>query len=402
MPYIQQLIEDIFSVGILNPGLRVFDIIMSTEFGTSYNAYLIRGSEKTALVETTHNDYTDIYLENIRKIVPLEEIDYVVMNHNEPDHSGALAKLIEHSPKLEVLTSQAGAIYLKNITNIPDLNVRAVKDGECVSLGNKTLQFITAPFLHWPDSMFTWVEEEKALFTCDFFGAHYCEPQMVDRYMLHHEDYEKSFKEYYDAIFGPFPKYVLKGLEKTEELDPEYVMTSHGPVLTPGCRYEYARDCYKKWATPKEVGLRIPIFYTSAYGHTQKLAVEIKKGIESVLPQAVVPIYDIIEHEMGALTEELNNSTAFLLGSPTINKNAVPPSWNLLSHVDCINNQKKPVACFGSFGWSGEAVGLLNGFLSNLKFHVVDDGFKVQFLPSESQLKEAFSYGEDFAKKLSV
>lgn len=394
-----KITEDIYSVGILNPSMRVFDIVMTTDYGTSYNAYLIKGSEKTALVETCHKTFFKHFLENVEEICPLEEVDYVILNHNEPDHSGALAELMERNPKLTVVVSQAGSIYLKNITNNPDVQYKVVKDGESLSLGNKTLRFINAPFLHWPDSMFTWVEEDRCLFSCDFFGAHYCEPYLFDRNITYPQKYEAALKGYYDAIFGPFKPYVLKGLEKVAGLDMEFICTSHGPVLTKGCRMETVMELYREWSQPRANPVKtVPIFYTSAYGNTRKVAKAIKEGILSVYPDAAVTLYDIIEYDMGFLSAELNSSDAFAIGSPTINKDAVPPAWMLLSHVDAINNQKKPALVFGSYGWSGEAVPNLTARLQGLKMKLFGEGYKVCFVPSEQDLVDAVALGKAFAE----
>ena len=182
-----KITEGIYSVGIMNPNMRVFDIVMKTDSGTSYNSYLVRGSEKTALIETCHESFFEEYLENIKEVCKFEEIDYIVMNHNEPDHSGSLAKLLELMPNAQLIASIAGANYLKNITNRCDLDIHKVKDGEVLDLGGLSLTFLSAPNLHWPDSMFTWVKEANTLFTCDFLGCHYCEPYtalLIQRLMI--------------------------------------------------------------------------------------------------------------------------------------------------------------------------------------------------------------------------
>ena len=167
-----KITENLYSVGILNPNMRIFDVVMRTEYGTTYNSYLLRGEQKTALIETCHKTYFEQYLGNIREVMDTEQIDYIILNHCEPDHSGALAELLSLCPNAEILVSRAGAIYLKNIANREDLKIRFVKDGESIDLGGRQLRFISAPFLHWPDSMFTWDEQDKTLFSCDMFGSH--------------------------------------------------------------------------------------------------------------------------------------------------------------------------------------------------------------------------------------
>ena len=396
-----KITDGIYSVGIQNPNLRVFDIVMTTESGTTYNSYIVKGSEKTALIETCHEGFFDLYLNNIREVCPLEQIDYIVMNHNEPDHSGAMAKLLELMPNAKLVSSIAGANYLKNITNRCDLEVHKVKDGEELDLGGKTLTFISAPNLHWPDSMFTYVKEDNVLFTCDFLGCHYCEPYTFDKNIAYPKAYDAALALYYAAIFGPFASFVRKGLEKIQALPqkPEFICTSHGPVLTKEGRMDEVIARYTEWSAPvvNEVPL-IPVFYTSAYGNTAKLAEKIREGILEAKPDADCQIYDIIEHDMGQLHALVNRCNAFAVGSPTLNRDAVPPVWMLLAGIDAINAAKKPVAVFGSYGWTGEAVGNIQNRLMGLKMNVFEDGFKVTFVPSQEDLENAKEFGKAFAQ----
>ena len=393
-----KITDQISSVGVLNPNMRIFDIIMETAYGTSYNAYLVRGSEKTALIETVHHDYFDELLENLAA-AGANSLDYIVLNHTEPDHSGALALLTERYPDAEIVCSQAAGIYLKNIANRP-LKLRVVKDGEQLSLGDQTLQFLNAPFLHWPDSMFTFCPEQNLLFTCDFLGAHYCEPRMRSDLVSYPKAYEEAFRNYFNAIFGPFREYVLKGLEKIDGLTLAFVCPSHGPVLVGG-DIENARQLYRSWSLPDiHEDPIVGIFYASAYGCTKALAEQIRDGIASVLPHAEVSLYNVNEHSMAELAEKMAETDAFLLGSPTLNKDAVAPIWDLLARTDSISARKKPAAAFGSFGWSGEAVPALTGRLREMKFKVFSDGFRACFVPSEEEKKAAFRFGAEFAESL--
>ena len=396
-----KITDNIYSVGILNPNMRIFDIVMTTEYGTSYNSFLIKGTEKNVLIETCHKTFFKHYLNNIREVIDPADIDYIVLNHNEPDHSGGLAQLLEYTPNATIIASQAGSIYLKNITNRADLKMQVAKNGDVLNIGGRTLRFISAPFLHWPDSMFTWVEEEKTLFSCDFLGTHYCEPYLFDYNLAYPEKFKVAFKGYYDAIFAPFKPYVLAGLEKIKDLPIEFVCNSHGPIITKGCMLDYVREKYAEWSQPvKNEKLAIPIFYTTAYGNTGRIADAIRQGILESKPDADVATYDIIEHDMNELSALLNRSDAFALGSPTINGDAVPPAWILLSHVDAINNKKKPVLVFGSYGWSGEAVPNLSARLTGLKMSLFGEGLKVCFIPSEGDLKKARELGKAFGETL--
>ena len=209
-----KLREGIWSVGILNPALRVFDIVMESKYGTSYNAYLLTG-EKNVLIETVHLDYWDEFVSNVEEVLPLEQVDYLIMNHTEPDHSGSVARLLERCPNLTVLCTTSAKKFLTAIANRA-LPCRVVKDGDTLDLGNKVLHFLTAPLLHWPDSMFTWDPVDRTLFTCDFLGAHFCEPTMKDTGIrpVYRNAYEGELRYYFDCIFGPFKPSVLAGLDK--------------------------------------------------------------------------------------------------------------------------------------------------------------------------------------------
>ncbi len=393
--------DSVYSVGVLNPALRIFDVVMRTEFGTTYNSYIIKGSEKTVLVETCHLSFFDVYLSNIKEVCPPEKIDYIILNHCEPDHSGSLRRLLELCPCAKIIVSTAGAIYLKNITNIDSLPIITVKDGDTLSLGDSELKFINAPFLHWPDSMFTWFENEKALFSCDFLGAHYCEPYAFDTNVIYDLKYESAFKNYYDAIFSPFKPYVLKGLEKIKDLAIEYACVSHGPVLTKGCKLEYAIKNYSDWSLPDAKAVKkIPVFYCSAYGNTEILAEIIRDSIKEKLNDAQVNIYDVNEFPSDFLAAEINSCDALAIGSPTINADAVAPIWQLLSHVDAINCKKKNALVFGSFGWSGEALPNISARLQGLKMNVFEKNISARFVPGENEIAEAKKIAAEFARIL--
>ncbi|MCL1951943.1 MAG: FprA family A-type flavoprotein, partial [Oscillospiraceae bacterium] len=230
----KQLAENIFACGILNPNLRVFDIVMRTDFGTSYNSYVVRGSDAAAIIDGAHARFGGLYLEELREALGDTAPAYLVVNHTEPDHSGAAAALLEAWPEMQVVTNAVAAKNLRQITNRGDLPLRVVQDGETLCLGGKTLRFLVAPFLHWPDTMMTWLEEDRTLFSCDVFGCHYCEPGVLDTHIAYPADYETAFKYYFDCIFGPFHPHVQKGLQKLEGLDIARVCPSHGPVLTAG------------------------------------------------------------------------------------------------------------------------------------------------------------------------
>ena len=398
---IKKINDFIYFVGILNPNSRVSDVIIKTDFGTSYNSFIIK-DKKIALVETCKQEFTDSYLENISQACDISLIDYVILNHTEPDHSGALKKIIDLAPNAKIVCSQAGAIYLKNILN-QDLDFIIAKDNFELELGENKIKFVSAPFLHWPDSMFSLLENKdfKAVFSCDFLGCHFCEPEIFDYKIKFTDSYNLMLENYFKSIFGPFKKYVLSGLEKIENQNLNFVFTSHGPILTRNNFLEQVIKKYKSWSLiEKRKNKYIAIFYCSAYGNTFKLAEQIKNGILKRDRVAEVKLFNIIEHDLNFLQNELNLCDAFLIGTPTINRDAVAPIWNLLAGLDVINNKNKNTAVFGSFGWSGEAIDFVFNRLKDLKLKVSDSKLKINFVPSEKDLDDAQNFGFEFAGNL--
>lgn len=391
--------DKIYSVGVQNPDLRVFDIVMATKYGTSYNSYIVKGNE-VALIEASHADFEGVYEANIREVVDPAEIKYVILNHTEPDHSGALRDILKLCPNATVLATAVALNYLKNIVNEP-FNSRPVKDGEVLDLGGVKLNFTVSPLLHWPDSMFTYCPEEKTLFSCDVFGSHYSSEKMLDKDIDNVEGYKEAFKGYYDAIFGPFKTFVVAGMAKIAKYPFETVCPSHGPVLTKDGLLPYVLDSYRAWSKPVKNAVKtVPVFYCSAYGCTAKLAAAIVDGVKEVIPDAACEAYDLIKNDMADMRAKINSCDACAIGSPTLNSDAVPPVWDLLAGVDAINSRKKPVAVFGSYGWSGEAVPNLIARVSGLKMAVVGEGFKVCFVPTAEDLAAAKEYGKQLASAL--
>lgn len=390
-----KLNEHVYSVGVLNPSLRVFDIVMEARYGTSYNAFLITG-EKNVLVETVHADYFDEYFENICSVIDPAGIDALIMNHTEPDHSGSVAKLLEKCPHLTVYCTTAAKKYLTAIAN-SEFECCVVKNGDKLSIGGSELEFFVAPLLHWPDSMFTWMPQEKTLFTCDFLGAHFCEPTMMDVNMHDRKAYQGEFAYYYACIFGPFKPYVLAGLDKIKDLPVELVCTSHGPCLT-----ESFKECmrlYREWSTPapREKKL-IAVFYASAYGCTERLAQAAAQELEKIGGYDV-RLVDVVHTPLGQSASIVNEADGLLVGSCTINRDAPKIIWDLLASVDAINT-KKPAAAFGSYGWSGEAVPMIQSRLEQLKFRVIGEAAKANFTPDQNDMDAICSLARQVASEM--
>ncbi|MCL2654614.1 MAG: FprA family A-type flavoprotein [Coriobacteriia bacterium] len=407
----------ILVTSVLNPNMRVFDVAMRTEYGTSYNSYVVIGSEKIALIEAAHADFLDVYFAHLDEALEGRTPDYLVLNHTEPDHTGTVAALLERYPELKIVISRSGALFLKSIVNRDDLDCLIVSDGEVLDLGERSLQFICAPLLHWPDTMFTYCPEERTVFTCDFLGSHYCEPDTFDVKITYPAAYLSSAKHYFDSIMSPFSPAVRCGLDKVRALDVDYVCVSHGPILTRGCELERQIARYSKWATETGAGagagagatggsscvpLRVPVFFCSAYGNTAALAEHIATGIRAALAGATVELYDLIEYDLAELRALMNASDAFALGTPTVNRDALGVVWELLAGIEGINFAKRPVAVFGSYGWSGEGVPHVVERLASMKAAVFEQQLRVKFVPTAADLAAAEDFGRQFAATITA
>jgi flavorubredoxin len=392
--------KDIYWVGALDPDLRIFDIIMYTPYGTTYNSYVVKGSEKVAIFETVKEQFFDEYLQRLQSLdIDITKIDYIIVDHTEPDHAGSVAKLLELSPNAKVVGSTPALKFMKKIAN-KDFESIVVNDGDSLSLGNKTLKFVAAPFLHWPDSIYTYVEEDKVLITCDSFGTHYCTNNIFNDKVENNEHYMESLKYYYDCIMGPFKPYVVKAIDKIEKLDIEMICPGHGPVL----REDPWKivDLYKKWSTTeafKDGINRVTIAYVSAYGYTASLAKKIAEGIKST-GSFDIKMYDVIHHEQKDIIHSIEESDGILFGSPTINADLLPPIRNLLTELNPIVHGGKVAGAFGSYGWSGEAVPHIETRLKELRMKIHSPGLKILFKPSEEDLQKAFNYGKEFGEKV--
>lgn len=384
---VEKLKENIYWVGVKNPELRVFDIIMSTKKGTTYNAYLI-DDEKVAIIDTVKNGYFDEFLCNIKSIIGDRKVDYIIVQHTELDHSGSLIQLLKEYPEATVIGSRAALIYSKQIVNRDFKSQDA--SGE-LSLGKTKLKFISAPNLHWPDTIFTYIPEREMLFTCDFTGCHYSpEGSIKDNCG---DDYFEEMKYYFDVIMGPFKKFVIMALDRIKDLNFDMIAPSHGPIhIEDADRY---LELYRQWAKIENTEEKnVQIFYVSAYGNTENMAKYIadkinEKGIKA-------EAHEITTMPMEEIVSRVEKSNGLMVGSPTINQDAVKPVWDLLSSVCPITNRGKAAAAFGSYGWSGEGVPMMMDRLSSLKFKTVNTPLKFNFVPSEEDYKRADELVEAF------
>ncbi|WP_101877767.1 FAD-dependent oxidoreductase [Lachnoclostridium edouardi] len=389
-----KLKDDFYWTGIVDDQLRVFDIIMYTEFGTTYNSYVLKTEDKTILFETAKAGFFDEYLEKLKEITDIESVDYLVVDHTEPDHAGSVERLLDINPNIKIVGTGCAINFLKNIVN-RDFYSLAVKDNETLTIGGKTLKFLVVPNLHWPDTMYTWIEEDKVLITCDSFGSHYGFHGILRSKVTEEADYWKATKYYFDCIIGPFKPYMMKALKRVRELNPEMICTGHGPVLDE--KIAEMLDKYEDWCTVinpnKNKTVIIP--YVSAYGYTRELAEKIGQGIKDSGP-VDVRAYDMVEADQGKVLEELGFADGILFGTPTIVGEALKPIWDLTTSIFAGTHGGKYASAFGSYGWSGEGVPHIIERLKQLKMKVPDQGLKIKFKPGEVDLIDAYEYGYDF------
>ncbi|WBW97349.1 FAD-dependent oxidoreductase [Oceanirhabdus sp. W0125-5] len=391
--------NNIYWVGSLDPDLRVFDIIMYTPFGTTYNSYVVKGSEKTALFETVKEKTFDQYMERLNHLgISMDSIDYIIVDHTEPDHAGSVARILELAPNAKVVGSKTAIQFLRNIVN-KSFPYIEVKDGDSLSLGDKTLKFINAPFLHWPDSIYTYIEEDNMLMTCDSFGSHYCSEGIFNDKIENEENYMEALEYYFNMIMGPFKKYVLTAIEKIKPLDIDVICPGHGPILRDNPRKIV--DIYKKWSEGYAVENIIPkitLCYVSAYGYTEEMAKKIAEGIKSV-GEFDISLYDVIHHDINDILSRINISDGLLFGTPTINGDALKPIWDILINLNPLVHGGKVAGAFGSFGWSGEGVPNVMERLKQVRLNLAGS-LRSTFKPNTEEIQDAYVYGINFAKKV--
>ncbi len=388
--------DGFYWVGVQDHDLKVFDVIMSTEFGTSYNSYFVQGEDACAIIEGTKNGFFDEWKSRLEDAgADLTKIDYIVLNHTEPDHTGAVYKLLEYSPDITVVCSRAASNFIKEIVNQP-MNIKVVNEGDKIDLGGMMLEFLSTPFLHWPDSMFTYIPERKALISGDVFGFHHHWPEVFEKAHVGSELLDTQ-KYYFDVIMSPFKSFVLDACKKARKLDISVICPSHGPVLDDDPIG--AIDRYEQWATvepkPEKTVL---IAYVSCYGFTKKLAYAISSRLNEL--DVSNSVYDISEMSVQEVVKLALDADAIVLGSPTLNRDALEPVWEVLSNLSAIVCKGKVSAAFGSYGWSGEATKYIVERMGQLGMKNVGI-CKAKMNPNDNELASASALADDIASALN-
>ena len=394
---ILDLTESVKWIGVLDYDIKTFDIVMHTEYGTTYNSFFINAGKKT-IIDLAKAKFSETYIRKLKAVTDPKEIEYIIVNHTEPDHSGSLRMLLELAPSATVVGSGNAIRYLEDIVNVPFKSM-VVKHGDKLDLGNRTLSFIAAPNLHWPDSMYTLLEEEKVLFTCDSFGAHYCTEELYSDFS---EKYTEAFKYYFDVIMKPFSRFMTRAIDLIRPLDLDLICPGHGPVHSKNLRK--AMDLSESYASDylKQVVGRSPknilIAYVSAYGYTRQAAEYIAEGIHEA-ENISTEILDIEDLSLEILESKLITADGILIGSPTINQNTLLPVYKLFSLINPIRDKGKLGGAYGSYGWSGESPRIILENLRLLKLKVFEETAHFKFSPDGGKAEFLKDFGRRYALK---
>ena len=367
--------DSIHWVGAIDWDRRLFDELIPLPDGTSYNAYLIRGSEKTALIDTVDPTMAHVLVERLDNL-GVESVDYIVANHAEQDHSGALPRMLEKFPTAKVVTTPKCKGMLMDLLLIPEEKFIAMDDKETLSLGNRTLEFIHAPWVHWPETMLTYLREDKILFPCDFFGSHLA---TSDLYATDEARVYEAAKRYYAEIMMPFRKAIEKNLRKLEGYEIELIAPSHGPIHR---RPEFILEAYRDWvfAPPKNI---VVLPYISMHGSTRKM---VEYFVEALIEKGVgVKRFDLAATDIGELAMALVDAATIVVGTPTVLTGAHPNVVYAAYLANALRPKLQFASIIGSYGWGSKMVDQLVGMLSNLKVEIL-----------EPVIVKGFPRGEDF------
>ncbi|MDD3536337.1 MAG: FprA family A-type flavoprotein [Candidatus Cloacimonetes bacterium] len=355
----REIRKGIYSVGVQDWGRRLFDSLIPLPDGTSYNSYLIEGSEKTALIDTVDPAFVEEYLNNLQG---LEKLDYLITLHSEQDHSGSIPMVLKKFPNAQVICSPKAKDLIIEHLLVDPAKIRTVDDGEVISLGDKSLRFIHTPWVHWPETMVAYMPETKILFSCDFLGSHAATSEM---YVKGDPAIMESAKRYYSEIMMPFKGQIKGNLKKVRELDIELVAPSHGPI------WDIPEDiisAYEDWVSDKMEN-KVVIPYISMHGSTGKMVDYLAK--ELIQRGVKVELFDLAVTDIGKLAMALVDAATIVIGSPTVHVGPHPVVAYAAILANAIKPKARHAAIIGSYGWATQVVDSILGLVKNLKVEVL-------------------------------
>jgi flavorubredoxin len=386
---IAKISEGVYWVGVRDWNRRLFDALIPLPKGTTYNAYLVIGADKKALIDTVNPGFEKELEEKIRKVVDPSEIDYIIMNHAEPDHAGAIPYVMSINNEAKLVTSSRGAKMAQTFYRVPEERIIAVRDQETISLGNKTLRFIEAPMLHWPETMFTYLQENRILFPCDFFGSHIANGLYDDEV----EDLIVYAQRYFGEIMMPFRIMGQKALEKIKDLEIQMIAPSHGPIHRNPKRILTA---YRKWVNG-ETKQKAIIVYVTMWNSTEKM---IQPIAETLASEGVeIALYNLVLADIGDVAKDLVDSRAIVLGVPTVLGGMHPLGVYATYLVKALRPPTKFGVVLSSYGWGGGALKHVQEILNPSKIEVVG-AMEINGPPMENDVKQIIELGKTLAKKI--
>jgi len=382
--------ESVYWVGIRDWNRKLFDALIPLPNGTTYNAYLVVGQNKKALIDTANPGFEKELEDKIRKITDPATIDYVIMNHAEPDHAGSIPHIMSISTKAKLVATAKGTKMAQIFYKVPEERTIMVHDQESIDLGGKTLQFIEAPMLHWPETMFTYLKENKTLFPCDFFGSHVAQGLYDDEV----EDLLTYAQRYFGEIMMPFSIMAQKAMDKIKDLTIEMIAPSHGPIYKNPKRI---LDAYKKW-TNGETKRKAIIVYVTMWKSTEKM---IQQIADTLMTQGIeVALHNLSVADIGDIAKDLVDARAIVLGAPTVLGGAHPIAVYATYLVKALRPPLKFGVVLSSYGWGGGAIKQIQETLGPTKMEIVG-AVEINGPPSESDTKRIVELGENLAKKIS-
>jgi len=386
---ISKIVEGVYWVGARDWNRRMFDALIPLPNGTTYNAYLIIGSNKKALIDTVNPGFEKELEDKVAQVVNPTDIDYVIMNHAEPDHAGSIPYIMALNTKAKLVTTAKGAKMAQIFYKVPEERIIAVRDGETLDLGGKTLQFIEAPMLHWPETMFTYLKENKILFPCDFFGSHAAKGLYDDEI----EELLVFAQRYYGEIMMPFRVMGQKALEKIKDLPIDVIAPSHGPIHRNPARI---LNVYRIWSNG-ETKQKAIVVYVSMWGSTEKM---IKPIVDTLTSEGIeVALYNLTVSDIGDVAKDLVDSRVIVLGAPTVLGGAHPLAVYAAYLVKALKPPAKFGAVLSSYGWGGGAIKNIQEVLGPSKLEIVG-ALEINGPPSEEDIKQIVDLGKTIANKI--
>jgi flavorubredoxin len=353
----REIRHKIYSVGAIDWDRRSFDELIPLPEGTSYNAYLIKGSEKTALIDTVDPTKEHELIANLAEL-EVSKLDYIIANHAEQDHSGSIPKILELYPEALVVTNPKCKSMLIDLLHIPEDKFLTINDGDIISLGDKTLEFILAPWVHWPETMFTYLKEDNILFTCDFLGSHLATSSL---FVEDEAEVYSAAKRYYAEIMMPFRVHIKKHLTKIDHMEIDIIAPSHGPMYD---NPRFIIDTYKEWVSD-EVKKEVLVLYVSMHGSTEAMAEYL---VNELMKQNIkVKPFNLVKTDIGELAMASVDASTIVIASPTVLVGAHPAVVTATYLINALKPKTRYVSIIGSYGWGGRMIEQLKGMLGNLK-----------------------------------